>query len=880
MNYYPTYIEAGESLKRRFPGNKALQARDSESLGLEFAEAKPDAVVIGEKRADSPSYEYDPDEGFNVLKALGNIPYSMRQDTADLTAAALSPIQTTKALARTAAGGAEELVFPGSPTPISAANREAFQGFKQGFKESLSDRNVQERPTTAISNALMGASAAAKMAKLGSRAGASMLSQSAKRVDPMLPGSKPPGGLMPESRLTFPSPQKAQGAELLSRLGDVFQRAEEGAQGLDPSMAIMRSPAIATKGLVSVGKYGAEKAFEPAKAAYGSIEKALKESPIAGAIDAMQERASQASMTPTEKIKDYVAKAKVRVSDMGDKAQEQAVKTFDQPVSKKGIFRGLLENAFGFTWNVGPGMVRRMFDIAESDPAGRQVMLDAIRQPDAVVNGSTVSGDAVVARRLLSQINESAKKYYDNATEIHEKMREPLQLDRITVPVADFRAALQDALPPDVRMTGEGVKFGDFYSTSGKKALEEVLTSIYSVGNGNISLAKLDKFKSLIRQALYEGNLESTTDAAKGLRAMYAATRNYIGKIADNPIEMNAQLSTLREADVERFLQSQALTGGGMTGLVPQSLLTEISDAAIKPLVGVGAGDYSAAMRQYFNFQDFMDRLDNDLRIQNPERRSMVQIDAEGKAIMGDGGVPAVEEILRQPGKDREVLRSVVNVFDDESGMSFETLKELAEATDNPTLIAEIIGFNLRPTIAGGLAPRGEIGQAGRSAAGGIAHPLALVATAIEILPAVAVFSPKYGSQILIRAFSPEGREMTNRLGRIWEQKRGQAVSYLKNNVPEEYDRLRRMTADTFKKSPSDVQIDDVAQFFDEYMSLNDEINKLPREDLTRLRDFLRYGRGIQSTQDAQRRSEQRQSLLQKLGRVPARSGGAPQPSR
>ena len=144
--FFNTYIEAGESLKRDYPNNRKLQLRDSESLGIEFAEAKSDRVVIREqRRGERAPFPYGKDEGFNVLKAVGNVPYGYKEEVKNTAEALFNFPETAEGIARTAAGAAETLAFPGLKPPISPQNVEAFEGFKKDYLQSLSDRDWETR---------------------------------------------------------------------------------------------------------------------------------------------------------------------------------------------------------------------------------------------------------------------------------------------------------------------------------------------------------------------------------------------------------------------------------------------------------------------------------------------------------------------------------------------------------------------------------------------------------------------------------------------------------------------------------------------------------------------------------------------------------------
>ena len=854
---FQSYIELGEAIKEAKPEYKD---RDSESLGLRFAERYGDQYRVRvDEEEDRATFAYDPEEGFNILKTLGNLPSSAGAIVEDVATAVMNPIATAEALGRGVAGAAELALG----TDVSPENKRvaeqlgqglaAAAGFdKVGDEYEFTGRGIQERPLDILGMLAGGASVGAKGAALGAKA-------------------------------VWRGARAAGAADTASRAGRVAGAAERvgaAAQALDPAVALPKAAVGATKGVakgagrlaVGAGKAVGRKAAAPFKGTYESIEKTVKDLPFAESLRNMAQGASDAADGPLNKIRDFAQKAKESAKTAKDTGLREAEKTFDQPVSGKGIFRGLLENAFGFTWNTGPKLVGEMFNIAESDPAGRKAMLEAIRQADEVVDGRTVDGDAVVARRILSKVSEAAKKYYDDSQRIHEEMRAPLQLDKVYVPITEFRKRILESLPGNIKLQNvDGV--GEFvfdplaFGDTGTSVVKKVLDAIYAsdLGNKAISLERLDTVKQLIRQALYEGTLESSTDAAKALRSMYAATRQYVGEIADNPNEMNARFLEMRAKEVDRVFEGIETDPKVLRDLgVDPSVVGKIADEVVAPVVGVGVGEYSAAMRQYFNFEDFMGRLLDDLRLKNPEKRTMQKIDDEGKPVIGEGGLPETEELLRQPGKEREVLRAVSNVFDDEAGLSLETLKELSEKTNNPTLIAEVIGFNLRPTIAGGLAPRGEIGQAARSAAGGIAHPLAMVGLALEVPPTIAFFSPKYGAQVMARIYSPEGQAAIDAYF-----KRGKAFFRDgKNRATDAYRQAQGLAAEALKKRPESVSPSEVADFMDDFATASDEIAKLPPRQQSTLQTLLQGGTLTQRAQEQGEQAQQRNNILSRLGRT------------
>ena len=150
LPYFDTSIEAGEHLKKRHPNNVKLQGVDVESLGIQWYAAEPDALVVTEaspNRGDRANWPYEPEEGFNPLKMLGNLPYSLGKLTEDVAGAVTSPIETAEGLARGVAGGLESLAIPSAMhTGGEAARRYRFPSVQKTSRRSKrSKRGLKSR---------------------------------------------------------------------------------------------------------------------------------------------------------------------------------------------------------------------------------------------------------------------------------------------------------------------------------------------------------------------------------------------------------------------------------------------------------------------------------------------------------------------------------------------------------------------------------------------------------------------------------------------------------------------------------------------------------------------------------------------------------------
>lgn len=288
-----------------------------------------------------------------------------------------------------------------------------------------------------------------------------------------------------------------------------------------------------------------------------------------------------------------------------------------------GFFRGLLQHSLGFTFGIGNKAVKELIDVSTAGGKQLDILLDTMRQGDDVIDGVQVTGDAIVSKRIIDDMNEAVRQYSDNQQQIHREMREPLQLNRVMVAIQPIRDEILKNLPDDVRPRADGtVEFSPFYSETGQAKLRNAIESVMAYDKNAISLQQLDNFKGLIDELLYKSDLPPESRSASALRNMRGATRAYIGQIADDPVAMNAKLLDLRNADAQKMLRERAVIGGGMTGMVPESWLQQMTDEALGEFVPVNAGEYSAAMRQYFNYQDNMDRLRDQLRLDRPQTRT------------------------------------------------------------------------------------------------------------------------------------------------------------------------------------------------------------------------------------------------------------------
>ena len=845
---FQTYTELGDFLKEVKP---SLSDRSSESLGLRFAERYGDKYRVRvDEEEDRATFAYDPEEGFNILKTLGNLPSSAGAIAEDVATAVLNPIDTAEALGRGVAGAAELALG----TDYSPENKRVAEQLGQGLAASVgfdkvgdeyqfTGRGIQERPLDILGMLAGGASVGAKGAALGAKA----VGRAATAAG------------------------AANTASRAGRIAGAAERVGATAQALDPAVALPRAAVGATKGAVkAVGRKVTEPVRGLARRGVEKVDETLAKFPFAEKVRAA--RAEYASQVPEglAKLRENYERTKGRA---GEVIQREAQKTFGEKIDKPGIMRGLLEQTLGFTWNTGPRVVKEVIDIATDDADQTKIVLDAIRQGDVTEGSRKVTGDAVVSRQIIKEINEATKQYYDNQKEIHAKMREPLQLGRVAVPVTAFRQRLMEVLSnANIRPDAEGrLNFDVFFPKEGQNPIQGVIDAIFDprIGNEGITLERLDDFKQLLYDQIERKDLTPLPESL--LRTMHAVTRSYIGEVADNPKLMNAKIVDLRKADERRFRESRNLVGPAMTGLIPESMLREITDEALGQFIpgGIQLGEYSLAMRQYVQFQDMMRRLSEDLRIATPESKMIAATDDAGRAIPAEGGGITLEEVLKQPGKEREMLRSLMNAFDDDAGLAFETIKDLADQTNRPEMVSRLLGASLRPTLAGGLAPRGEISQLSRTTASGFTHPLTMVVSLVEFFPALALFSPKYGSQAVIRAFSPEGRAVAEGLKLRTKEFYQNSI----NRANSAYRQAEEYAAQVLQKRPGAVTPSEVADVAEDTAEILSQAEALSPRQQSTLQTLLQGGTLTQRAQEQGEQAQQRNNILSRLGRTQGNRG-------
>jgi len=141
----------------------------------------------------------------------------------------------------------------------------------------------------------------------------------------------------------------------------------------------------------------------------------------------------------------------------------------------------------------------------------------------------------------------------------------------------------------------------------------------------------------------------------------------------------------------------------------------------------------------------------------------------------------------------------------------------------------------------------------------------------------LAAFSPKYGGQLLAAAMSPDGARYIHEMFQKAKTYGNRTIDYVKLNAPEFYERAKRRVAEEKQKRVENVTDAEVLTDIKNMEKVSSELQKVDATDISKLRDFLRYGTAEQRTTQTGERRQQRQNLLQTLGRaIPGQAGLTP----
>ncbi len=814
---FNTYIELGEAIKKAKP---EFADRNSESLGLDFAEEDGDELDVRvSEEDDRATFAYDPEEGFNILKTLGNLPSSAGAIAEDLATAVMNPLDTAEALGRGAAGAAELALG----TDISPENKRVAEQLGRGIAESagfdkvgdefeFTGRGIQERPLDILGMLAGGTSVAAKGASLGARG----VGRAARAV-----GGTDAGGAA------------ASVAKAAERVGAT-------AQALDPTLVVpkagYRAAKSVTKGAAKAGlkagkfglgvgmKAGNRFVVEPLRVKYeGSRAKAAIDD-VTDAVEGATEfapgfvdrfREVMGGVTDTvkgvtrEQAFDTLRRGVEKAEEVGTEGVKAMSGGRADPVKAGSVFDGLISAWFGFTTGLGQNVIQKVIDYSKlSDQSFRQAMLE-------IVNKKPEPGRAV-GEDILDELTKATKKYQEKMQEGSDEARTALKMDEIDVDMD----ALKSQIIQRFNQGGDLSRYGIVI----KRVKDEKRVAKVKGEDGVEILFEVDDAGQMTPYTPTEGVTPTKykVELDKG---------GEILQLMENPGAIEQAFENVLNND-----------GANVYKL-------DLSKRAVDDAKGAGVTNTAQAA-----LQDLRDMIYT-LGIKDPQRKF--------------GGTDF--EVIRQSGDPQQILRSVLKAFgDNESELSFANLQRLADETNNPYLIPKILGYSMRPLFGDGLVVRSEISQLGRgllgyNLMGGILTPISL-----------AQFSPRFGGMALSYLYSPDGVRLikdkaTGALDAVVAggSRAGQAAGKARQNVADRYKGLRKLAAERTGKSERDVTPKDVTETVTALEKLRDIVQEtMSRDQQSTLRTLLQAGAMTERAQSGGERAQERETLLSRLGRT------------
>ena len=855
---FKNYAELGEAIKAAKP---EYADRNAESLGLRFAEKYGEQydVKVEEEEERAP-FAYDPEEGFNVLKTLGNVPWSAGQVVGDIASAIGSPIETAEGLGRGVAGAAEmALGTELSPKNIRVAQQmgegiAGMAGFdKVGDEYEFTGRGLQERPLDAGSLLAGGVGAAAKGVGMAGRA----------------------TGL---SRL-------AKGAETVGK----------AAQMADPTVAVPRAGVAAARGAArGVGQgvklAGNKLVVQPlrrrfkggrAEAAFDDVNElvdGLKENAGAGLEGRMAELLSVAAEKGAkgkERALDWLTRQQRALERKATGAVGEMTEGYGRPVSGGGFLQGMLEQTLGFTTGLGARVIQNIIDISKlEDQTSRKIMLRAANEDYVPGSGAATIGEEVV--NDLANIVETWDK---GAKEASRTTRDALRMDDVKTITDDLKLSIindQDLTSNfGIRITPKRTRYESTVepgTVMGQPTPLSPRTDIGPEGRGPANQPPFVDRMTLDMQGRPAGqvpsytveNLSDVTVDLKGtpileLGENVSAVRQAFQKVFDLPPDASVHQLDIAKRAIDNA--KDAASGSAQAALqrLREVVYKKITDAYDSPDTrrqlgipdNVPVNPYVQAMAQFENYTNRLNNMARSLKV--------------GETQTKFRGTPL--EVVRQTGNPQEIVKSVMNAFGEgDKELAMADLTRLLEETGNTEFMPKLLGFSMRPVFGGGLVVRSEISQIGRGLVG-----FNLLSTVMAPL-ALLGFSPKYGGMAMSYMFSPKGQAWRQSLRPIARTR--EAVEQRLPGVMERFKTagadIRKMAAEKLGKNVKDVTPNDVAAVEQDLTRLQQVLQRMNREEVTRLQTLIRGGAMEQRAQQGGEQAQQR-NLLTQLSNVQAR---------
>ena len=812
---FKTYAELGDVIKTAKP---EFADQNSESVGLRFAEKYGDEYKVRvDEESERAPFAYDPEEGFNLLKTVGNIPFSAGQVVGDIATAVTSPLETGEGILRGAAGAAEMALG----TDISPENKRVaaqlgegiagMAGFdKVGDEYEFTGRGLQERPLDAGGLLAGGVGAAAKgVGMAGKAAGASRL---------------------------------AKGAEMVGK----------AAQIADPTIAVPRAAVAATKAAGSVGAKGVKMLGN--KMVVNPLRNKWKGSRAAAALDDAEQmfegikanagpefesrlndlmtRAGEVASKGKEDMLARLAKIREGSERLAGEAVEEVSGGYAKKPTTGGFLKGLIAQTLGFTTGLGPRIVDEIMDISKlDDQTNRNIMLKAANEDYVPGSGAQTIGEEVI-----EELAKDIHKWEEIQKTASTASRKALRMDELKTSTDNLKRTI---LSDDELVSGFGIRLKP------QQINKEIYAQPPMAGRGvapeeNLSNVKVDLGDSPILN-LGE-NVEAVTQAF-----------DTVFKLPQN--------ATIKQLDIAKRAIDNAIDGSSgsaqaalqrLRGVVYETITQTYDDPAIRRQLGIPEGvtnPYIEAMAQYEGYITRLNGLAKSLKVKDTQVKF--------------AGTPL--EVLRQTGNPQEVVKAVINAFGEgDSEIAMGNLTRLLEETGNTTLMPKVIGFSMRPVFGKGLVIRSEISQIGRGLLG--FNLLGTLAAPVAMLG----FSPKYGGMVLSYAMSPAGSKRIAAMPRQGVEAAKAGAAGVVARAKGAGAQVRAMAAEKFGKKAKDVTPNELAQVENDIADANAVLARMDREEVTRMKSLIRGGAMEERAEQAGERSQQR-NILTNLSNVQAR---------
>ena len=812
---FKTYAELGDVIKTAKP---EFADQNSESVGLRFAEKYGDEYKVRvDEESERAPFAYDPEEGFNLLKTVGNIPFSAGQVVGDIATAVTSPLETGEGILRGAAGAAEMALG----TDISPENKRVaaqlgegiagMAGFdKVGDEYEFTGRGLQERPLDAGGLLAGGVGAAAKgVGMAGKAAGASRL---------------------------------AKGAEMVGK----------AAQIADPTIAVPRAAVAATKAAGSVGAKGVKMLGN--KMVVNPLRNRWKGSRAAAALDDAEQmfegikanagpefesrlndlmgRAGEVASKGKEDMLARLAKIREGSERLAGEAVEEVSGGYAKKPTTGGFLKGLIAQTLGFTTGLGPRIVDEIMDISKlDDQTNRNIMLKAANEDYVPGSGAQTIGEEVI-----EELAKDIHKWEEIQKTASTASRKALRMDELKTSTDNLKRTI---LSDDELVSGFGIRLKP------QQINKEIYAQPPMAGRGvapeeNLSNVKVDLGDSPILN-LGE-NVEAVTQAF-----------DTVFKLPQN--------ATIKQLDIAKRAIDNAIDGSSgsaqaalqrLRGVVYETITQTYDDPAIRGQLGIPEGvtnPYIEAMAQYEGYITRLNGLAKSLKVKDTQVKF--------------AGTPL--EVLRQTGNPQEVVKAVINAFGEgDSEIAMGNLTRLLEETGNTTLMPKVIGFSMRPVFGKGLVIRSEISQIGRGLLG--FNLLGTLAAPVAMLG----FSPKYGGMVLSYAMSPAGSKRIAAMPRQGVEAAKAGAAGVVARAKGAGAQVRAMAAEKFGKKAKDVTPNEIAQVENDIADANAVLARMDREEVTRMKSLIRGGAMEERAEQAGERSQQR-NILTNLSNVQAR---------